>query len=415
MIFSLIILILVGAIAFFHYVQGMFSATISAIVAIIASVLAVSYAEPLVEKFFLTSGFIDYAYAVVVAALFAVIYIVLRLVFDAAVPGNIRLPVLMDKIGAGVMGVVAGIFSTGVFALAAESMPFDLSFGMYSLYPVKSDRGTLPIKVPGKTQAQDATVIDELDVTSLEETDKRSATWIPVADAVLGLTNHLSKGGSLAGGQVLAAVHPDLLRSFYGQRLGQQVGDKRIATSDQVSLVGIFAPPAGAQLNQKSSELKSLGRNLPPQRTAGPGKQFLIVRVRIGNDAAGAGGFFRFSTGAVELIGGSGEGESREWTSYFPIGTLDNGNLLFASNPEDPLFLKPAEGDVVDFVFAVEPDAVLTKPGADGQMKIRDGVFIRIKRLAQLELAERPVSPAVTADPKAKVWRKPEVVNETAK
>ena len=45
MIFAIIILLFLGAIAFFHYIQGFFSATISAIITVFAAVSAFSYHE----------------------------------------------------------------------------------------------------------------------------------------------------------------------------------------------------------------------------------------------------------------------------------------------------------------------------------------------------------------------------------
>ena len=48
MIFSTIVILLILAIAFFHYLQGFLSATLSAICAIIAAALALSLHEPLV-------------------------------------------------------------------------------------------------------------------------------------------------------------------------------------------------------------------------------------------------------------------------------------------------------------------------------------------------------------------------------
>src|SRR3954468_24878109 len=99
MLFGVIVLILVGAIAYFHYVQGFFSATISMILAIIAAVVAFSYHEALVRSL-LRGKFADEASALMLVALFAGVYTLLRVLFDKAVPGNIRLPVLMDKIGA---------------------------------------------------------------------------------------------------------------------------------------------------------------------------------------------------------------------------------------------------------------------------------------------------------------------------
>ncbi len=408
MIFSLIILALVGAIAFFHYVQGMFSATLSAIIAVVAAVLAVSYAEPLVAQFF-ENKLVDYAYAIVLVSLFAVIYIVLRLVFDAAVPGNIRLPVIMDKVGAGAMGVIAGIFATGVFALAAESLPFGMSFGMYSLYEIRDSRGTVPIQTSGRTQRRDAEVGDELAVATLEETDKRGATWIPSADLLVGLTRHLSDGGSLAGSSTLDSINPDPLQAFYGQRLGQTLGEPRVLTPEYVSVKEIFSPEAGSELKQYSSEIGVFDRKEKPERSAGSGKRFVIVRVEIDSRAAGAGGLFRFSTGSVYLVAGEGQGADREWKSYYPVGTLDKGSILFASHPEDPLYLKPSEGNMIDFVFAVDTGAALTKATEGKAANMREGTFIVVKR-NRIDLAGKTVKPGITPEPQVKVLRKEAVM-----
>src|SRR2546428_13121448 len=49
MIFGIIVLAIIGIVGFFHYVQGFFSATLSAVITVIAAVLAVSYHEQVVE------------------------------------------------------------------------------------------------------------------------------------------------------------------------------------------------------------------------------------------------------------------------------------------------------------------------------------------------------------------------------
>src|ERR1700689_4272756 len=158
MLLGFIILLLIGVIAFFHYVQGFFSATVSAIITVIAALLAVSYHE-MVVNMVLKGKVPDEADAMVLCVLFAAIYIILRLIFDAAVPGNVRVPVLVDKIGAAVMGIIAGIFTTGIFALAAQSLPFGPSVGMYSRYPLKDKQ---PVVVPTARQQEDSFVYDEL-------------------------------------------------------------------------------------------------------------------------------------------------------------------------------------------------------------------------------------------------------------
>jgi hypothetical protein len=78
-------------VAFFHWLQGFFSSAISAVLAVFSAVIAVSYHEVIVERF-LAGGMADSAHAVVLVGMFAVIYSVLRTLFDKFVPGNVTLP-----------------------------------------------------------------------------------------------------------------------------------------------------------------------------------------------------------------------------------------------------------------------------------------------------------------------------------
>src|SRR5262245_58155635 len=103
MVFAIIIIALIGVIAFFHYTQGFWSATISAIITIFAAALAVGYHENVVNSL-LKGQMAEQANAIALVALFGLTYIILRVIADKALPGNLRLPVIIDKIGAGVMG-----------------------------------------------------------------------------------------------------------------------------------------------------------------------------------------------------------------------------------------------------------------------------------------------------------------------
>src|SRR3982751_1838485 len=118
MILSVIILLMVGGIAYFHYVTGFFSATLSAIAAVFSAAIAVSYQETIVEKF-LGGKMVDYANGAVTVALFCVCYVLLRTLFDRLVPGNVRVPLWVDRIGAVAMGLVAGVMAAGTVAFAA--------------------------------------------------------------------------------------------------------------------------------------------------------------------------------------------------------------------------------------------------------------------------------------------------------
>src|SRR5687768_18012806 len=100
---GIIFLIFVGLIAYIHWIQGLLSGFISAVIAIISAAVALSFYEPLAAA--MSGGkFQDQAYAVTLIALFAITYIVLRVLFDKFVPGNIRLPATVDKVGGALFG-----------------------------------------------------------------------------------------------------------------------------------------------------------------------------------------------------------------------------------------------------------------------------------------------------------------------
>src|SRR5688500_4840937 len=136
MILGVVIIALLAGVAYFHYAQGFFSATLSAICAVIAAVIAVGYHEVAVQSL-LQGAAADYAHALCLCAIFGGVYIGLRLLFDKAIPGNIRLPVMVDRVGGAAMGVIAGIFTAGIVALAAQMLPFGPTVGGFARYAVE--------------------------------------------------------------------------------------------------------------------------------------------------------------------------------------------------------------------------------------------------------------------------------------
>src|SRR3954451_18677675 len=207
MILSVIILLMVGGIAYFHYVTGLFSATLSAIAAVFAAVIAVSYQETVVESL-LKGKIADIANGAVTVVLFIVSYVVLRTLFDRLVPGNVRVPLLVDKIGSALMGIVAGVMAAGVIAFAAQQLPFGPVIGMYSRYDVVYR--DVKVNIPGISAAQDLNSHDEVKRDTLDPA-KANGLLIPADSMVLDLVGHLSDGGSLAGARPLTSVHPSWL------------------------------------------------------------------------------------------------------------------------------------------------------------------------------------------------------------
>lgn len=398
MVLSVIVILLVAVIAYFHYVQGFFSATLSALIAIFAAVLAVSYQESAVDAL-LKGKMADQANAMMLCILFAAIYIVLRIIFDKAIPGNVRVPVLAEKIGAGVMGIVVGIFSVGIFVLAAEMLPFGPSIGGYARYALRGERHVI---VPTNGQSVDSYVYDELKSDRFEPADEQSLL-LPVDDIVVATVAHLSAGGTLAGAQPLASIHPDYLQELFGNRLGIQVGARHSALNangeNTVSVAGVYSLASLPTLDPEFKGLRS-DRQVPAVTRPGPGQVLLVVRIMVGHNAADdADNLFRFSTGSIRLVANDKD--------YYPIGTVDNGDQLFSQKLDDFLFLNLSKSDAgIDAAFLVDKSDLFgsSEPTTE---KIPAGRFIEVKRLADVNLAGMTVQTQLPPSPSIAVMRKP--------
>jgi uncharacterized membrane protein required for colicin V production len=403
MIFSIIVILIVAIIAFFHYLQGFFSSTISAICAIIAAACAVSYHEVIVESF-LGGKFGNVAHGMALAVMFAVIYLILRVLFDKMVPGNLRVPAIVDKVGGAAMGAVAGIFAAGIVALVAQELPFAPSIAGYSRYAVRDAEVTLP--AVGRARSANSAVTDELKgekAGRFEESD-RAKLLIPADDIVVNTVDHLSDNGSLAG-RPLGLAHPDWIAELFGQRLGIETGGaKRVAGADAVNLdkVELFQVPA-ASLKVKDHEYKELRERAldPSQAKVGPNQILLIVRVPFQRPGGDDDGYVRFSPASARLVARKPGGAEGEMANYYPVGTVDKAQTLMLSKPDDFLFVEVRGADRgVDLAYILDRNAIVAGGGGAASanpaatLKVAEGVFFEFKRMARKDLADEKIRPA---------------------
>src|SRR5205823_6984093 len=86
------------------------------------------------------------------------------------------------------------------------------------------------------------------------------------------------------------------------------------------------------------------------------------------------------------------------------------GARLFTNKPDDFLIINVQKEDrAADFVFLVNPADVAEGNPKDKVQKIKDGVFIEVKRLARVDLSGREITMGVTPAPDVKVEHKPGV------
>ena len=258
---------------------------------------------------------------------------------------------MVDKIGAAVVGVIAALFATGVFALAAGSLPFGPSIAGYSRYPVW-DRTVNNISIPDTRGYAnvDVNTYDEIKDTSLDDSktaldpSKRTGLMIPVDDIVTGVVGQLSSG-ALSNDHPLYAVHPDWPTELFGQRTGVQIGTKHVLLNlpglQMVDLKDVFKLDSAPEMD---SELKGM-RETPLLSEKGdtlktkPDETLLIVRVAFDQNATDDDGKVRFSPMSIHLVGWTDDGGAKSFSDYYPIGTLEDGYALLRNKPDDPLII----------------------------------------------------------------------------
>ncbi|MGD0769427.1 MAG: hypothetical protein ABSB42_14685 [Tepidisphaeraceae bacterium] len=413
MIFSLILFALAGVIAFFHYVQGCFSATISAILAALAAVVALGWYEQAAPLLF-NAKIYDQAASVSLVVIFAAAYVLPRLIIDSLVPGNVRLPVIVDKVGAAVMGLIAGLIATGIVAVAADALPFGPTIGMYSRFET-ADQNISGGYMGKNGQNQDTVNYDVIKADKIDPDDPSiSHVWLRQDDLVVGLEERVSaQNGSLGFDDPFTSVHPDLVDELYAQRLGIQPGAKHsaAATDQTVSLKGIYTPPKPIpQIDGEPSQMRNGATPPPPTIAADSNQIVLVVRMNLsGKDLADDDNLLRFSSGAMRLVVGEPD-NGAPFKNYYPVATLDDKGVAVACRPDDFLLADMGAPRTIDFVFAVDRDHVMSGEDNKIPFQLPQGSFVEFKRYGLVDLSGKAVEygPPPNKD-KTPVIRKPEV------
>ncbi|MFN4244419.1 MAG: hypothetical protein ACK4PI_14420 [Tepidisphaerales bacterium] len=392
MLFSLLMLVLVAAIVFFHYVQGLFSSFLSAVIAAVAAVVAIGFHEQVV--FWLAGGQLaDIAHGAVMCGLFGAVYAGLRFAFDALVPGNVNFGVWPNRIGGAVMGLVAAFFGVGTLAVATQALPFSPSILGYSRWEVNENRVNL-VGVPDWARVgRSGDIVDKLVMydqlkDARLEPSRASGMLLPLDDFVIGFVSMVSSG-SLAGDTPWSAVHPDYVNELFAQRLGLQPGAKRTAFpqdgQDQIEVLGLARlPETGVpQIDGELPEFRPPGATFEPVLRAEPGKTLVMVRVIVRNDATDSDNRVRFSLANFRLVAGG--------QNYYPVALLRGTRQAVHQRADDFLIMEGGKG--VDLVFEVNPDH-LVGPDVDirsPEARVARGVFLEFKRLSRASLAGKEV------------------------
>ncbi len=119
---NLLVLLMLVLITFFQGLQGLFSATILLVLSVISMVVAFGFYEDLYSGL-LAQWLPGAGEAVSLMLLFLGTLIVLRLIVDLGIKGNVKIPRNLDRIGGGAVAFFAAMVLTGVAMTAVQMLP----------------------------------------------------------------------------------------------------------------------------------------------------------------------------------------------------------------------------------------------------------------------------------------------------
>ncbi len=291
MLASLILIIIIGIITFYQiFTQGLFSALIMAVLSIVSALISLNYFEALAgfgHRFGL-AGWGTQAAALMI--IFILSLLVLRLLSDHFIRGNMNFPLIIDRVGSAIFGLIAALVIGGMIALSFQLLPIPARF-------VGFDR------------------FAKLDAPADLESSKN---LFPNADGfVLWLAKRTSNYG-FAGARPFAHIHPDLQRETYLNRLTVDPGSRREAAHDSLTVNEAF-------LVESINDLQT-GTPAEPARD----ETFLAVNFTIRGGggtkenpgAKDVDGRIRFVMGNIRVIGYDENNPSRPGISRYPRGIV---------------------------------------------------------------------------------------------
>jgi hypothetical protein len=307
--------------------------------------------------------------------------------------------VLVDKIGACVMGVIAGLVASGVVAIAAQAMPFGPTMGLYGRYATVDKNGAFSGNLG---QAQEVKMSDVMVSDNFDPIQESHLTF-EQDDLVVGLTERLSDGGSLAGDQPLVAIHPDYLTELFGERVGIQVGARHTIVNTPskpvVAAAGVYTQD---QLTQVDGELPDMSvRDQKPapilHLDSASGQTMLIVRLNLtgGKELSDdSDSLLRFSPGSVRLVAGRMTSHGADYRDYYPCALLNPRGIAVACRVDDYLLVPANNGNrTIDFIFVVDDDYAFSgdKP-YQIPYTLNSGTFLCMKRYGIVDLSDLKVN-----------------------
>lgn len=354
--FSLFAVVLILAITFFQGLQGLFSAVITCIAAVLSAALAFGLYEDLYFAFLIEPQ-PDYGKAAMLLGVFIVAMLILRTLFDSLIKGNMQFPVYVDRAGGGLFGLVTGLIIVGMVAVGFQMLPFNstlMGFTRYRL--VSSENKTVDIPQEGNAFAfKDMRLVP-------------NSLWLNPDRFVVALVSNLS-AGALHGGTSFSDVYPDFVSGLHWARCHPVGKIQATVPKDVFRVIGywdlkpseLFSREEGPEVKNKPG-VKTIRLVAAPPPEAG--MKHWAIRLQFDDKAAESDRVFRCMPQQIRLV--ARDRKNGPVKEYFAIGINEEGEAaggkLIKLFPGEGIVRQPPEGPrQFDFVYQI-PDGPDFKP-----------------------------------------------------
>lgn len=244
---NLLVLLMLVLITFFQSLQGLFGALLLLVLSVISSVVAFGFYEDL-YKGMLAQALPGEGQAVALMALFLVTLLVLRLITDFGIKGQVLFPQKMDRIGGALLGFFVALVMTGTTVTAIQMLPADQQVLGFQRHQMTN----------GKLATQ--------------------GVWFGVDRFAVGLSSTILDGsltGKTAREGLFEDLHPDLLADLDARR-SAGVPSPAAPGSTKLKIEQLWSPDRVVSADGKTP--------LSPEA----GAKFLAVRVSPSGSLPGA-------------------------------------------------------------------------------------------------------------------------------
>lgn len=290
MILSLIFVVLIFGVALAQSTHGFFSALIMTVLTLCCCAAAVGFHDYVAVNYLAEYWKPDFAHPLALGLLFGIPLLLLRLAFDNLIKRSCLLPAWIDRIGAGICGLVTSLVVVGMMAVCVEMVPF-------------GSEGFLGFsRVPAVTM----TAAMAKDAPPVNPDARESELWL-MPDRFALAAASLMSGGVFSDERAFYADYPDYVRAI-GWTNSAPLGVSRSAKPKSISIVSTEAvpnvfretwgPPAGKERGPSTYE---------PIEPKG-GHEFRVLRVALSGKARDERKSHVFTLRQFRLVGKDASG-----------------------------------------------------------------------------------------------------------